>query len=87
MLINWRIAPQDPIYETLFLSGNGVLGGATKALRTVGTQAYAAVEEDVVPMQHKDSFTLLNSFWFMIASLLQQGSDLLPRHVTLRKNL
>jgi len=25
------------------------------------------------------TFTLLNSFWFMIASLLQQGTDLLPR--------
>ena len=26
------------------------------------------------------TFTLLNSFWFMIASLLQQGTDLLPRY-------
>merc|ERR1719264_1815710 len=30
------------------------------------------------------TFTLLNSFWFMIASLLQQGTDLLPRAVSTR---
>ena len=25
------------------------------------------------------TFTMLNAFWFMIASLLQQGTDILPR--------
>ena len=27
------------------------------------------------------TFTMLNAFWFMIASLLQQGTDILPRLV------
>ena len=32
----------------------------------------------------RDTFTLFNSFWFVIASLLQQGTDLLPRAVSTR---
>ena len=42
----------------------------------------------MVGAQHEENsdeeemtFTLLNSFWFMIASLLQQGTDLLPRYL------
>ena len=29
--------------------------------------------------QESSTFTMLNAFWFMIASLLQQGTDILPR--------
>ena len=29
------------------------------------------------------SFTLMNSFWFILASLLGQGVDLLPRYIWL----
>ena len=30
--------------------------------------------------QESSTFTMLNAFWFMIASLLQQGTDILPRY-------
>ena len=74
-----RLAKPDPIYETLFSGANGRLA------RTVGTQvsvrreskAEAAILAD--RPEEEMTFTLLNSFWFMIASLLQQGTDLLPR--------
>ena len=73
-----RLAKPDPIYETLFSGANG------RPARTVGTQVglhaseiEAAAENDA---GEELSFTLLNSFWFMIASLLQQGTDLLPRY-------
>ena len=74
-----RLAKQDPIYETVF-SGNG-----RSMVRTIGIQATSSgsrnVQFDGVDEDDDDSqtFTLLNSFWFMIASLLQQGTDLLPR--------
>ena len=53
-------------------------------VRTIGTQAGASGRnirfEDIdVDEDDTQTFTLLNSFWFMIASLLQQGTDLLPR--------
>ena len=73
-----RLARPDPIYETMF-SGNGRL-----MVRTIGTQAGASgrnIHFEGIDVDDDDSqtFTLLNSFWFMIASLLQQGTDLLPR--------
>ncbi|GFX39507.1 glutamate receptor ionotropic, kainate 2 [Trichonephila clavipes] len=37
-------------------------------------------ENDVVENQ----FTLLNSFWFTIGSIMQQGSDILPRAISTR---
>eukprot|EP00095_Tigriopus_kingsejongensis_P005734 maker-scaffold28_size608977-snap-gene-0.10 protein:Tk05734 transcript:maker-scaffold28_size608977-snap-gene-0.10-mRNA-1 annotation:"glutamate ionotropic kainate 2" len=66
----YRLARPDPMYETLF-TGNG------RPVRTIGTQSQQS--EDA-----HDAFTLMNSFWFMIASLLQQGTDLLPRAISTR---
>lgn len=70
-----RLAKPDPIYETLFSGANGRLA------RTVGTQVGSFPEEARNNGGNDDemTFTLLNSFWFMTASLLQQGTDLLPR--------
>lgn len=75
-----RLAKPDPIYEALY-SGNG-----RTMVRTIGTQVNNAIvcqqEEKAETSSDNDdslTFTLLNSFWFMIASLLQQGTDLLPR--------
>ncbi|XP_059083805.1 glutamate receptor ionotropic, kainate 2-like [Tigriopus californicus] len=65
-----RLARSDPIYDTLF-SGNG------RVVRTIGTQVEDREDDH-------DVFTLMNSFWFMIASLLQQGTDLLPRAISTR---
>ena len=42
----------------------------------LAAQNAALIDNDTEEM----TFTLLNSFWFMIASLLQQGTDLLPRY-------
>ena len=71
-----RLAKPDPIYETLFSGANG------RPARTVGTQVGLASSEIEAAENDEEelSFTLLNSFWFMIASLLQQGTDLLPRY-------
>ena len=72
----------DPIYETLFSGANG------RPARTVGTQVGLVSSENNLGYggnlennsnEEELTFTLLNSFWFMIASLLQQGTDLLPR--------
>lgn len=68
-----RLAKPDPIYETLFSGANG------RPARTVGTQVGLASESTTIEDEEQMTFTLLNSFWFMIASLLQQGTDLLPR--------
>ena len=74
-----RLAKPDPIYETLFSGANG------RPARTVGTQVGLVSSENPVGgaiennNEEEMTFTLLNSFWFMIASLLQQGTDLLPR--------
>ena len=78
-----RLARSDPIYDTLAYNGNGrvrtgcgsgpkdeVDGGGGKVESTGGGP------EDFDDSQ---TFTLLNSFWFVIASLLQQGIDVLPR--------
>jgi hypothetical protein len=67
-----RLAKPDPIYETLFSGANG------RPARTVGTQVAGPVDEGP-DEEEQMTFTLLNSFWFMIASLLQQGTDLLPK--------
>ncbi|XP_071746528.1 glutamate receptor ionotropic, kainate 2 isoform X2 [Lepeophtheirus salmonis] len=69
-----RLARPDPIYETLF-------SGCGRPVRTIGTQVEDRREQE---KNSGDTFTLLNSFWFMIASLLQQGTDLLPRAVSTR---
>ena len=76
-----RLAKPDPIYETLFSGANG------RPARTVGTQVGLVSSENLGyggnfennSNEEELTFTLLNSFWFMIASLLQQGTDLLPR--------
>ena len=76
-----RLAKPDPIYETLFSGANGRLartvGTQVVPNDTVGLEATSASEKSEEDM----TFTLLNSFWFMIASLLQQGTDLLPRYL------
>lgn len=33
------------------------------------------------PDELENQFTLLNSFWFTIGSLMQQGSDIAPKYV------
>ena len=72
-----RLARPDPIYETLFSGANG------RPARTVGTQVGLQNCENYTEDHEQEmmTFTLLNSFWFMIASLLQQGTDLLPRYL------
>lgn len=35
----------------------------------------------------ENNFNLLNSFWFTIGSLMQQGSDLTPRYILLQNKL
>ena len=78
-----RLARSDPIYDTLAYNGNGRVRtgcGVAKDEVDGGTHAAGKVDsggsEDVDDSQ---TFTLLNSFWFVIASLLQQGIDVLPR--------
>ena len=71
-----RLARPDPIYETVFSASGRVM------VRTIGTQAGPSgrnIHFEEVDEDDSQTFTLLNSFWFMIASLLQQGTDLLPR--------
>ncbi|XP_023349760.1 glutamate receptor ionotropic, kainate 2 isoform X2 [Eurytemora carolleeae] len=61
-----RLARQDPLYEAIFTcTGNPV--------RTVATQAETEVTEPT-----GNTFTVMNSFWFIAASLLGQGVDVLP---------
>lgn len=75
-----RLARSDPIYDTLAYNGNGrVRTGCGEAKDEVGGGANSKVES-TGPEDFDDSqtFTLLNSFWFVIASLLQQGIDVLP---------
>ena len=36
-------------------------------------------QANIEPNDSAQSFTLMNSFWFILASLLGQGVDLLPR--------
>ena len=40
-------------------------------------------ERDLAEIE-REKFTLLNSFWFVVASLLQQGTDILPRAISTR---
>lgn len=70
----------DPIYESLFLTGATVPGSHGCIIKANGG---APVQASLKNEDHNDGdrFTLLNSFWFMVASLLQQGIDLLPRYV------
>lgn len=39
------------------------------------------------PDELENQFTLLNSFWFTIGSLMQQGSDIAPKYVERIENL
>lgn len=73
-----RLARPEPIYDSLFSGGPQGGVGPGRLVRTIGTQA---VERETSTAESVDceTFTLRNSFWFMIASLLQQGTDLLPR--------
>ena len=72
-----RLARADPLYESLFG-------------RAINNQAAVIDRPDSIDnssngsIDTHDTFTLLNSFWFMIASLLQQGTDLLPRSLSTR---
>ena len=79
-----RLARPEPIYDTLF---NGMVQrvphhSSHQQHQLQHHMAQSARENnEAVPQveDDHDTFTLLNSFWFMIASLLQQGTDLLPR--------
>ena len=56
----------DPLYEAIFTcTGNPV--------RSIGTQAHVDEEE------LGQTFNAMNSFWFILAALLGQGVDILPR--------
>ena len=56
----------DPLYEAIFTcTGNPV--------RSIGTQAQVSQEEE------DQTFTAMNSFWFILAALLGQGVDILPK--------
>ena len=58
----------DPLYEAIFTcTGNPV--------RSIGTQAHVDREEH----EGQQTFTAMNSFWFILAALLGQGVDILPR--------
>lgn len=46
------------------------------------TNPYPCRQEDSAVM--RNSFSLLNSFWFTIGSLMQQGSDLAPKSMSTR---
>ena len=41
-------------------------------------------ERDQSILKHKNQFTLLNSLWFAVGSLMQQGSDVIPRAAATR---
>ena len=41
------------------------------------------MQANIEPNDGAQSFTLMNSFWFILASLLGQGVDLLPRYIWL----
>ena len=58
----------DPLYEAIFTcTGNPV--------RSIGTQAHVPREEE----GQAQTFTAMNSFWFILAALLGQGVDILPK--------
>ena len=60
----------DPLYEAIFTcTGNPV--------RSIGTQAHVDDEDQ------GQTFTAMNSFWFILAALLGQGVDILPRYVVI----
>lgn len=70
--------------EVWFYMGTGYLGVSLFLFILARLSPYEWVnphpcdtENDVVENQ----FTLLNSFWFTIGSIMQQGSDVLPRYV------
>ena len=59
----------DPLYEAIFTcTGNPV--------RSIGTQAAAVRDSET---QESPTFTIMNSFWFILAALLGQGVDILPK--------
>ena len=69
--------------EVWFYMGTGYLGVSLFLFILARLSPYEWVnphpcdtESDVVENQ----FTLLNSFWFTIGSIMQQGSDVLPRY-------
>ncbi|KAF8362438.1 glr-4 [Pristionchus pacificus] len=41
-------------------------------------------ERDKSILKHKNQFTMLNSLWFAVGSLMQQGSDVIPRAAATR---
>jgi hypothetical protein len=41
-------------------------------------------ERDKSMENHKNQFTIFNSLWFAIGSLMQQGSDVIPRAYSTR---
>uniref|UniRef100_A0A061QLN3 Glutamate receptor 1 n=1 Tax=Cupiennius salei TaxID=6928 RepID=A0A061QLN3_CUPSA len=73
--------------EVWFYMGTGYLGVSLFLFILARLSPYEWVnphpcdtENDVVENQ----FTLLNSFWFTIGSIMQQGSDILPRAISTR---
>ncbi len=79
-----RLARPDPLYESLF--GRASRFGAAANPMAVDTMPPLRPPSDdsADSDEFSHTFTLLNSFWFMIASLLQQGTDLLPRSLSTR---
>ena len=59
-------------------------GNGKAMVRAIGTQTGSSAQNvkcDAADDEDTDShlFILFNSFWFMIASLFQQGVDQMPR--------
>ena len=72
--------PLPPMMRTLQHSDSA----ATAAALLAAKPAAAAVPDR--PQVDTDVFNIMNSFWFMIASLVQQGTDILPRLVFFQLN-
>ena len=65
--LDWVRCRPDPLYEAIFTcTGNPV--------RSIGTQAQPVSQEE-----EAQTFTAMNSFWFILAALLGQGVDILPK--------
>ena len=66
LLANSVICRPDPLYEAFFTCTDN-------PVRSIGTQAQVTQEEET------QTFTAMNSFWFILAALLGQGVDILPK--------
>uniref|UniRef100_A0A915DN79 Uncharacterized protein n=1 Tax=Ditylenchus dipsaci TaxID=166011 RepID=A0A915DN79_9BILA len=91
----WLMAKLSPNENFVFFNITPVLSGPTASLQAPNTRERSRSsittlfllkqrrrQSQAIPKTHK--FTLLNSFWFTVSSLMQQGSDLSPRSASTR---